>query len=366
MPSDFDNKLRLALEEVDLESWLSDYVGVKRAGKPSMRSLEVCPECGNSNYKLYVNLDSKIWFCQVCEWGRGRWNAVELMTAISGRSEFEIYREIFQFVRPAPAADFVDKLQAAFAPKEVQTARPLEIAQIPGVPSFTGITASKVQNYLLSRGVTDEEISKYQLRTVMSLFRFNGPFVVFPVLYKGVPVSWQGRRAGKQEPKYVSAETIGDWLWPIDIFFCDVIVQKGYVVLVEGVFDALGLWRIGVPALCTFGKKITDRQIDLLSQLHVKAVIFMWDADATRTSTRKQAHGGSKSLRGEVEQSAIRLKSKFVVRVADLANPPIIAGLDKVDPGEVLRHPELSEWLGGCLTKSMDVNSTEFFQWRLG
>lgn len=361
----FDQKIRDVLEEVDLESWLDQYVTLKPGGQYSERVIETCPKCFNSNYKLYVNVERHLWICHVCDWGRhGR--LIDLMTEVSGRTALDIYKELAQLVAPAPAADFMDRLQSAFSPPEGKEPLPIEMVSIPGDQDFSGIITSRVMNYVLRRGLSQEDAQLYQLRAAVKLFRFTGPFVVFPVLHRGIPVGWQGRRAeGKSEPKYVSSDHIGNFLWPIDTLFADIIEYRKHVVLVEGVFDAVALWKMHVPALCTFGKKISDKQVQLLQQLGVKSVAIMWDADAAVTSMQKRMNG-PRGLRGEIEAAALRLKRSFKVHIVDLSDPPEFAGVSKADPGEALCHPEIVVWLQERMETAIDVDSTQFFQWRLG
>jgi hypothetical protein len=361
----FDQKLRDILEDVDLESWLDQYASLKPGGQPSERVLETCPKCLNSNYKVYVNVERHLWICHVCDWGRhGR--LIDLMSEVSGKTALQIYKELAQTVTPAPASDFMARLQGAFAPIEADGPAPIEMVHIPGDADFSGIITTRVMNYAVRRGLSHADVQMYQLRAAVKLFRFTGPFLVFPVLNRGIPVAWQGRRAeGKSEPKYVSSDHIGNFLWPIDTQFSDRIAADRHVVLVEGVFDAIALWKMDVPALCTFGKKISEKQVVLLQQLGVKSVAIMWDADAAVTSMQKRMNG-PRGLRGEIEFSALRLKRNFKVYVVDLSDPPEFDGVSKADPGEALCHPEIVVWLQERMATAIDVDSTQFFQWRLG
>lgn len=358
----FNKKIREVLEDFDLEPWLEQYVTLKSGGQPSERTIETCPKCGNSNYKLYVNVYSNLWICHVCDWGR-QGKLIDLLCGISGKTELEVYKEIKQTVTPAPSTDFVDRLQIAFT-SSVTEDKPLELVPIPGIDTFTGIVANYVCEYVKSRGLSNDDMINYYLRMSVRLLHFSGPFVVFPILYRGAPVGWQGRSVKNTEPKYVSSSNIGNWMWPIDTKFVDRIGQEKWVVLVEGVFDAAALWRLHVPALCTFGKKISDKQIRLLQQIGVKVVMLMWDADAAVTSIEKRMRG-TFGLRGEIEQSAIRLQRTFRVKVVDLSNPPEFKDVDKPDPGAALVSQDVAHWLCNRMSAAIDVSSTEFFQWRM-
>ncbi|KKL57058.1 hypothetical protein LCGC14_2239220, partial [marine sediment metagenome] len=49
------------------------------------------------------------------------------------------------------------------------------------------------------------------------------------------------------------------------------------VILVEGITD---VWRIGDGSVATFGKKVTDEQVNLLIRKRIKRVYILSDSDA--------------------------------------------------------------------------------------
>ena len=123
-------------------------------------------------------------------------------------------------------------------------------------------------------------------------------------------------------------------------------MYKRTVILVEGVFDALGMLYMGLPALCTFGKSISDQQIGLLHDLQPDEVVFAWDFDAYL----------------EMAKAVDRVSYTFPkTRVASLDRSD---GLKK-DPGDALLDVDVGPWLRDCLARAMDVRNTEFFQWRM-
>lgn len=364
-----NTKLKEVIEQLDLEEWLERYVTLKIAPGEERR-VETCPKCGNSNYKLYVNVESKRWICHVCEWGRHIGDVVELMAVLSDRTKFDVMKELAFSASPAPANDFIDRLMETFyksTPINREQDSTIEVVKVetPGAASFSGFTSSRVLNYAYERGLTQEELDRFNLRVSAKLNKFIGPFLVFPVVFAGTPVAWQGRRINsKRNPKYVSSDAIADWVWPLGDEQLSQVKQHAKVTLVEGVFDALGLWRINTPAVCTFGKKISNKQVNLLKHLGVKSVNLMWDADAAVTSAER-IRLGARKLRGEIESTALRLKNLFDVHIVDLSDQPDFAGLGKIDPGEILRTPEIVPWVEDRLASAVAVNSPAFFEWRL-
>ena len=372
-----NDKLKDAIEFMDLGGWLETYVSTKPGGGSEVR-LETCPNCMNAEYKLYVNTDSKVWLCYVCDWGRYQKDVTVLMSMVSGLNLFEVRKELLQSVKPAPVGDLGQLLMERFqhGTKPPPTLSPASGIELPGSDGWNGITSQKVWNYLISRGLSDDEIVMYRFRTALKLRGFTGPFAVSPVFYQDRAVNYQGRRIeGDFDPKYVSYDDIADWLWPIDSLQNSLLNRVHQAFLVEGVYDAAGMRRIGLPGLSTFGKKISERQIQLLIELGVREVYLCWDADASRT-TDKRLHNALRDkksrvgLRGEIEQAALRLKRYFNTKVVDLSNPPPLVCPDgrpikKPDPGEILRAPSVSDWMQTRLDKAMGVDSLEFFEWRL-
>jgi hypothetical protein len=375
--SESNDKLKDAIEFMDLGGWLDTYVATKHGGGSELR-LETCPNCANSEYRLYVNTDTKVWICYVCDWGRYQGDVTVLMAMISGRNLFDIRKELLQSVKPAPVGDLQQLLMSRFqqAPKPLAELTPSTGIQLPGSDGWGGITSQKVWNYLIGRGLTDEEIVMYRFRTALKLRGFTGPFAVSPVFYKDQPVNWQGRRIeGDFDPKYVSYDDIANWLWPIDQLQNSLLARAQQAFLVEGVYDAAGMRRIGQPGLSTFGKKISERQIQLLIELGVREVYLCWDADSARTSD-KRIQSALKDpkvrvgMRGEIEQAALRCKRYFNTKVVDLSNaPPLLSPngerIKKPDPGEILRAPSVADWVLSRINKAMPVDSLEFFEWRL-
>ena len=70
-----------ALDYLDLQTWLEQYVETKTFGT-ELRIRE-CPVCGNDKWKLYVNLEKKLWFCQRCTWGKNSRDVCILMSKVS-------------------------------------------------------------------------------------------------------------------------------------------------------------------------------------------------------------------------------------------------------------------------------------------
>jgi len=96
---------------------------------------------------------------------------------------------------------------------------------------------------------------------------------------KGEAISWVGRTIANANPKYLfppgfrgSEILYNAWSLP---------ANPDYLIIGEGVMDVYGWWRAGAKnVVATFGKKISEPQVELLKQINPKAVFIAWDSDA--------------------------------------------------------------------------------------
>lgn len=356
--SQLDSQIDRAIDYLDLEGWLSDYVDCKSAGHDEIRC-EDCPKCGNSKYKVYVNTEDKLWICHRCEWKGGRSKIVHFMAEMSGRKVFDIIKELLSTVVPAVKdSEFVSSLKDALGDDDDSEEEDdsLEVASIemPGFPLHgdIGVLATRVREYLGSRGFVDFK-DQYSLRYSNKLRGHTGPYVLFPICRGHIPVAWQGRSISAGGPKYVSYDNIGNWLYPLNGDLYTNYKNKDLIILVEGIFDVLGfhkLYGLSQATLCTFGKKITSHQVDLLQRLNPDEVTLAWDPGAHR----------------EIEEAAIRLKNYFPkVSVVDLSVLPVNKNGEEGDPGDFLINDEVGKFMAEAVQNRIDSKSEEFYMWRL-
>ena len=350
------DRLEKAKEQLDLHDWLSSYADMKAGGGSEFR-IKDCPKCGDDKYKLYVNTEKQLWICYVCEWGRGIRDVVNLMSYVSGRSTTSVRLELLSFVPPAPSGDIYGLLDDAFDGKSdyEEDETEFETIELPGVPGFNGITSRKVRNYAVSRGLTTTEIARFALRpastlpTTKSKKEIRGPFLVVPVVVGGRPVSWQGRKIDNSLPKYISSSNVKDWLFPLDEEFLTMYSNAGRVLyIVEGTFDAMGMARLGFPAVCTFGTSVSNKQIALLRDLAPTRICFAWDTGAS-------AH---------VARTVSAVSRYFPETYISITDHP--AG-KKIDAGDALKSQEAVAWIRKISDNEnlVNVGSPEFFTWRM-
>jgi ribosomal protein L37AE/L43A len=340
-------KLEEALEFLDIEDWIGAYTETKHGGADEIRIKE-CPKCFNDKWKVYINTEKRIWFCQRCQWGLHNGDICQLLAHISGMNVHSVRMEVASTVVPAVSDEaFAEALDGRLNKKEVPEEFNINPIDLPGEAGLGGVTGKRAERYLLDRGMTLDDIEYYEMRISSKLRNKTGPWAVFPVKYYGVPVACQGRKfSGNTEPKYLSSDQIADWMWPLDKKNLERIEIRKQVVLVEGVFDAMAYIRAGIPALCTFGKNLSRSQLKLLQAHGVKRLSLSYDADAHK----------------DIQKAADRIGHLFHTFVIEL---PPLEGMPKADPGDVLSGAIDESWLLEAVEDAIDTRTPEYWNWKL-
>lgn len=107
--------------------------------------------------------------------------------------------------------------------------------------------------------------------------------IVVPHFWKGTLVGWQTRRLVKEDgtPKYLSSPD-----FPKDRTIFNFDPQAKTAVVVESPMSVLSKAHLDPAIEGTFGAKVTDRQVRLLS-IHRKVVLFMDNDEAGWNATRR-------------------------------------------------------------------------------
>lgn len=113
-------------------------------------------------------------------------------------------------------------------------------------------------------------IDEYRNRLIIPVFNLQGRLV-----------SYQARALiDGMEPKYITAKgtSVHDYL-----YFC-LDADSSVLYLVEGMFDAWRVEKVGLHAAAVLGSSLSINQIFMLREVcekkQISAVVFLWDADA--------------------------------------------------------------------------------------
>lgn len=241
-----------------------------------------CPFCGEdrADMRLYVSTTTGFGQCFHCGTG---FNPHKFVMAREGCS----YSQADAIVKGDPNGWI----------KTPDEPRPLPSQEWPpGVPIADSPVASQ---YLIDRGIDHKLVAHFGLYfcqhpTVIGdrLFHTEDRVVIPIHDIDGKPVSWQARTVLKAVPKYLfppafkGAESLFH-AWGIPR-------AADYLIVCEGVMDVFGWWRHGAKnVVATFGKKISQAQIEIIHKLAPKMIFIAWDSDASwekRSFAEKYGH----------------------------------------------------------------------------
>lgn len=135
------------------------------------------------------------------------------------------------------------------------------------------------------RGFSGKFLSKFKI--YCSVDDFGKDCILVPVYYDGVIVGalkgFDKKPKDKKFPSYLNYS--GKWIREYGLFPYDYINERverknlNYVIICEGLRDALSLIELGYPALCIFGTNTwTDKKLDKIKLLGVDTLVIMMDA----------------------------------------------------------------------------------------
>lgn len=177
---------------------------------------------------------------------------------------------------------------------------------LPQIKMPAGFKPFKVENsYLKGRNFDLKHYKFWGVGETKILNKFKN-YVIFPVKHLGVNVGYIARsilkkdeldelkKKGVEIPRYQNSK-FADFSKML-LGFDEVDSETNTLFLVEGLFDKYSLDKnlklynqSDFKACCTYGKSISDRQIDLIRTTNVKNVILIQDPDAV-PETRKSSH----------------------------------------------------------------------------
>lgn len=217
-----------------------------------------CPFCHHHKKKLAVNLETGKWHCWVCN--------------SAGNSLYSLFKSVgsddsvfIQLKNITGKKKYTKKEEE----KEVYFSLPKEFIPITEADkSYELINAVK---YLKSRGITREDIIKYNIGYCEDgLFR---NYVIIPSYDENNKLNYfVARNYYDKGYRYKNPSQSKN-----QFIFGNTITFKLPIVLVEGVFDAISVKRNAIPLL---GKRLQSVVYDKLISNKVKDVYIMLDNDA--------------------------------------------------------------------------------------
>ena len=255
------------MKEDRLTHLLESLLGRSKTARGGDEAVFNCPNCNHHKKKLTLNRLTQKYQCWVCGFKGAR--ALQLLKFIKAPyTAFQELKDIdtqynFKVSNTVEKSKDQLKLPEGFIP--LLTGR--------------GLTRDKSYNYLLSRGITPQDVVKYNIGYIE-----EGPlnnFIITPSYDRdGFLNYWVGRSIDpnayhKHKLPPVSKDIIG----------FDMLINFNLpLILCEGAFDAIALKRNAIPL---FGKRISKTLYKELVRSKVKQIYLALDQDAIADSLKE-------------------------------------------------------------------------------
>ncbi|WP_297478437.1 hypothetical protein [Ferrovum sp.] len=330
-----DDELTEALDILDIEYWLdSEGVDYKltRGARGEQLNIKECPCCGNSNWKVYLNRESGLGNCFVCEQKFNKWKFIASSCATVHA------RDVIARIKQ------IAKEQGWRPVKKSLVAVNLNVGELVLPESYAlPIDGKGNLKYLENRNITSEVAQYFSMRfSLKGVFKYKGndgseaiqsyaKRVIVPIFdLNGDLVSFQGRDiTGTHERKYLfppGFAATGSHLYNGH----NAMLGAEKVLVGEGVFDVAAI-KIAVDGdmqlrnivpIGTFGKHLSsgDDNSQLakfvkLQERGLRQVTFMWDAETAALEAAIEAALKIKGL-GLTARVAVLPKGKDPNEVA--------------------------------------------------
>ena len=237
--------------------------------KPSTKGNHAfhCPFCKHHKPKLEIDPKTGFYHCWTCEPATKGRNLVSLLKKVQATTaQVAEMRGYF----PGGKGEVDDKqYEVVELPKEFVSL----------VKPSTKLTYRQAKSYIISRGITDTDIVKYNIG-YCETGKYKNSIIVPSYDARG-RINYFISRSFERDPgrKYNAPSCNKNHLVGLEYF----INWKVPVILCEGIFDAIALKRNAVPL---FGKTIPEALMMKLVQSDVKTVYLALDNDAFKSSIK--------------------------------------------------------------------------------
>lgn len=276
-----------------------------------------CPLCGKEQH-FYISRKTQMWDCKKCHSYGSIYKLLRLLdktyllagSTIENKERIESIREMTQ---------------------ELISNDDTELSELPVKKMPVGWKVSaKSTKYLLSRGITPEDCKRYNIGAT-DMFRKYENYVLIPVYDGGDIRGFLGRYGARKVPdnKLRYNNSIRTEFAELLFGYDEITDNTSTVILVEGVFDKIAVDKVlhlwdgeEVKCVCTFGKKISDKQIKKLMLKGVTNVILLYDFDAVK----------------EIKKYGLELEKYFVTSITYTSDKKDIDECSEDEALEVFTH----------------------------
>jgi len=227
-----------------------------------------CPFCNHRKPKLEINLNTNDkgenpWECWVCETKGRTIRSLLKQLKISGPQA----QEVLQYIKKGEEVEY-QVVKIIELPKEFQ---PLFTAPT------TSFSANIARKYLYDRGITDNDIMKYNIGYCIA-GEFNDRIIIPSYDQNNQLNFYVARSFNRSYAKYKNPEVSKDI-----IVFENLINWNQPIIICEGVFDAMAIRRNAIPIL---GKNISKALLKKIVSSKVKEIYIALDKDALKKAVK--------------------------------------------------------------------------------
>lgn len=266
-----------------IEDWIRQRVdsSIRYTGSGSEIHI-CCPVCGETRYRLYINLTTGQVYCHNCQFKGTVVNLIQFIEGISytaARERFNVIKG--NIILPDNVEDALEK-RLMRVPEVQKRSVPLpEEFQL--ISSSTNMVAQRAERYLAKRGITQKQIDQHHIGVCATGQYANR--IIIPIYQEGKLKFWVARAMSSEVKLKERSPSNSFYQYSKSevIFNLDRAANKYHsAVISEGIFDALSWGSIGISLL---GKSLYDAQFNLLlsyrDQLSEGLYVAL-DADAER------------------------------------------------------------------------------------
>lgn len=297
--------------------------------------LNPCPKCGDSKGKFYVNAENGLHDCKIC----------------GHKGNFFKLKSLFGVVEGVMSAQQI--LGNQF--------KPLDDSLMVNAEKALAQNAN-AQEYLRSRGLTDETIKHFRLGYMEDNM---GGWIAIPHIQDGKLWNMKYRRFSGGEKTFRRIEGQPTVLYNID----GLSYKKGGVLIAEGEFDVMAAWQMGVPNTVGFtggAKTFKPEWLKIFAQFN--RVYICLDSDKV----------GQEGARKVAETIGLKKTRNMLLPTKDINDFMIDPNHDAAEFKSILGHAtqfemdyvgtaadiagQLDDWLSGASTalKGLETGFPQF------
>lgn len=286
--------MALDLQAIRAASPLVDVVHAYAPLRPRGKTLVArCPFHDDSTPSFVVSPEKHQWYCFGCAEGG----------------------DVFRFIEKVEQVPFAEAARILARRAGIETEAPalpsaLDLAQASYVEAFLSPVGREARTFLVNRHIAGGVAEPFGLG-----FCVRGEFpgrLTLPIRDIGGRIVAHAARALRDEkPKYLNSSAAVGYQKGLTLYNADKArapaAAAGCVVLVEGYFDVMRLWALGLThVVASCGTAVTETQARIITRL-ARTVIVCFDGDAAGEAATLKA--GSLLLAAGLDVQVVRPKA---------------------------------------------------------